>query len=199
MNAKWLLPASLICGLIGGMIGQWILPGKPESTSVTFESVRVTKDLVVAPANSPDKGCRMAVDGTITATGGLVANQVRGNLIVGRSILATLNATQQSLEQQQIAAEITANPDRGGELIIRNREGLFCPVNGPAVQGYETFIGFDKNNHIPTIFTQNIAQGQQGRAYVVCMAPKAAKPQQQSQDPNGQANQSQSPLQQPLR
>jgi hypothetical protein len=176
MNPKWSLPASLVCGLIGGILGNYLMQEDMTRKSATFETVRVTKELVVAGEGSPEKGCRVSSDGAVTATGGLIANQVRGNLIVGRSLLATLNSTQQALEQQQIAAEITANPDRGGELIIRNREGVFCPLQGPSKQGFETFIGFDKNSHIPTIFTQHIGQGPQGRAYVVCMTPKADKP-----------------------
>lgn len=194
MNAKWLLPASLLCGLIGGMVGHWIIPGQDQKTA-TFETVRVTKDLIVAPDGSADKGCRVSAEGTVTATGGLVANQIRGNLIVGRSLLATLNATQQSFEQQQIAVEMTANADRGGELILRNREGLFCPANGPAAQGFETFVGFDKTNHSPAIYMQNISQGAQGRAFVVCAKPQQ-RPANQQQETASQANQpaSQSPL-----
>jgi hypothetical protein len=169
MNAKWLLPTSLLCGLIGGMIGHWLIPDVQDQKTATFETVQVTKNLIVSADASADKGCRISAEGTITATGGLVANQVRGNLIVGHSLLATLNATQQSLEQQQIAVEMTANADRGGELILRNREGLFCPVRGPAKQGFETFLGFDKNNQTPSLFIHNIAQGPQGRAFVACV------------------------------
>ncbi len=196
MTKKWLLlPASLICGLIGGMIGQWIIPPGQNQKSVTFETVRVTKDLIVTPSDSPEKGCRLGADGTITATGGLVANQVRGNLIVGHSLLATLNATRQSLDQQQIAAELTANPECGGGLLLRSREGILCPANGPAVQGFETFIGFDKSSHGPAIFTQNIAQGPQGRAYVVCATQQPKSPQPQ---PDTASQTNQPSLQQPM-
>ena len=195
MNAKWLLPASLICGLIGGMVGQWIIPSGQNQKSVTFETVRVTKDMIVAPSDLPDRGCRLAADGTITATGGLVANQIRGNLIVGRSLLATLNATQQSLDQQQIAAELTANPESGGGLLLRSREGILCPANGPTAQGFETFVGFDKSSHSPSMYTQNIAQGPPGRAYLVCMTPKPKSSQPQSQpetaNPTNQPSQQQ--------
>jgi hypothetical protein len=189
MDAKWLLPASLLCGLVGGMAGHWVIPSSLDPKTATFETVRVTKDLIVAPDATTDKGCRIAAEGTITATGGLVANQIRGNLVVGRSILATLNATQQSLDQQQIAVEMTANADRGGELVIRNREGLLCPAAGPAKQGFETFIGFDKTNHSPAIFMQNNGQGDAGRAFVVCAKPQQRQPAQQHQETASQANQ----------
>jgi hypothetical protein len=179
MSAKWLLPASLICGLIGGMLGNWMMPDR--RNSATFETVRITKELFVVPGSTTDKGCRLSADGTVTATGGLIANQVRGNVIVGRSILASLNATQQSLENQEIAAEITANADRGGELILHNRDAVFCPAKGPVAKGHATFIGFDKNdNHAPAIYTQDIGQGVQGRAFVVCAKPKLSKSAQET-------------------
>jgi len=85
----------------------------PNRSTPTFETIRVTKDLLVPPDVTTDKGCRIRADGTITATGGFVAHQIRGNLIVGRSILASTNATQQALDNQKIAVEIFANEDRG--------------------------------------------------------------------------------------
>lgn len=195
MNAKWLIPASLFCGVLGGMLGSWIMPDNQQSA--TFETVRVTKDLFVAPNLITEKGCRISADGTVTATGGLIANQVRGNVIIGHSLFASMNATQQSLENQEIAAEITANEDRGGELILRNRDGVLCPAKGPVNKGFATVLGFDKNNRVPTLFTQDLGQGPQGRAYVVCAKPKpAAKPEQENTA--SQVNQPGVP-QQPLR
>lgn len=143
------------------------------SKTTTFDTVRVTKELIVAPDGISEKGCRLAADGTVTATGGLIANQVRGNLIVGRSLLASLNATQESLENQQIAAEITASPAAGGGLVLRSQNGLFCPSKGRASQGFETFVGFNPEGGVPSIYTQDIALGPQGRSFFVCMKPKA--------------------------
>lgn len=68
----------LCCGLVGGVVGRYALPDNPQSP--TFETVRITKGLIVAPDASTEKGCRISADGTMTATGGLVANQVRGNM-----------------------------------------------------------------------------------------------------------------------
>ena len=173
MSSKWLLlSASLICGLIGGIIGNWIM--LPNRNTATFETIRVTKDLLVSPDATMDKGCRISADGTITATGGFVAHQIRGNLIVGRSILASTNATQQTLDNQKIAVEISANEDRGGELILRNRDGILCPAQGPVTKGFATFLGFNKTNNAPAIYTQDISLGAQGRAFVVCAKPKPA-------------------------
>ena len=161
---------SLCSGLVGGVVGRYVLPDNPQSA--TFETVRITKGLIVAPDASTEKGCRLSADGTVTATGGLVANQVRGNIIIGRSLIASLNATQESLENQQIAAEMSATADRGGLLVLRNREGNFCPAKGPVSQGYETFIGFDKDKGQPSIYTQNIAQGPLGQSFFVCVKPR---------------------------
>jgi hypothetical protein len=160
----------LCFGLVGGVIGRYVLPGSPRSA--TFETVQITKGLIVAPDGSSEKGCRISAEGTVTATGGLVANQVRGNVIIGRSLLASLNATQESLENQQIAAEISGSADRGGRLVLRNREGNFCPAKGPVSQGYETFVGFDKDKGLPSIYTQNIAQGPSGQSFFVCVKPR---------------------------
>lgn len=171
MDGKFLLPAALLVGMIGGMIGQWIMPGPK---SATFETVQVTKELIVAPSAQREAGCRLASDGTVTATGGLLANQVRGNLIVGHSLIASLNATQQSLDNQQIVAELTATPDRGGAMVLRSQSGVFCPSKGPANQGYETFVGFDRERGMPSIYTQDITQGAQGRSFFVCMKPQPA-------------------------
>jgi hypothetical protein len=184
MNTKSVLLVSLTsglaCGFVGGLLACWVM--SPDGKSATFETVRITKDLFVAPASAPEKGCRLDAGGTIVASGGLVANQIRGNLIVGQSVMATFNATQQSLDQQQIAAVMTANPELGGGLMLRSPEGIFCPAKGPSKQGFETFIGFDKASHAPAMFTQNNALGQEGRAYMICAAPKAKGP--QSQAPN---------------
>jgi hypothetical protein len=160
----------LCFGLIGGVVGRYVSPARPESA--TFETVLITKGLVVAPDASSEKGCRLSPDGTVTATSGLIANQVRGNVVMGHSLIASLNATQDSLENQQIAAEMSANTERGGLLVLRNREGNFCPAKGPVSKGYETFVGFDKNQGMPSIYTQNLAQGPQGLAFFVCVKPK---------------------------
>lgn len=184
MNAKSLIPISLVSGLIGGVLGSWVMSAW--QSSATFETVRVTKDLIVAPAGENEKGCRLSPNGTITATGGMVANQVRGNLVVGNSLIASLNATQQTLENQQIVAQMTAIPDRGGELVLRSRDGVFCPGVGPVVRGYETVLGFNKDNSTPTLYTRNVAQGEQGRAFLLCAKPK---PQQQQQQPDAAAQQ----------
>jgi hypothetical protein len=160
----------LCFGLIGGVVGHYVLPDNPKSA--TFETVRISKELVVAPDSSTEKGCRISSDGSVTATGGLVANQVRGNIIIGRSLLASLNSTQESLENQQIAAEMSATVDRGGLLVLRNREGNFCPAKGPVSQGYETFVGFDRDKGQPSIYTQNIAQGPLGQSFFVCVKPR---------------------------
>jgi hypothetical protein len=186
MRFKQVLPSvvlPLCFGLVGGVVGRYVLPDNPKSA--TFETVRITKGLIVAPDASTEKGCRICSDGTVTATGGLVANQVRGNIIIGRSLLASLNATQESLDNQQIAAEMSATADRGGLLVLRNREGNFCPAKGPVSQGYETFVGFDKDRGQPSIYTQNIAQGPVGQSFFVCV-----KPRQNEQSPRtaGKAN-----------
>jgi hypothetical protein len=195
MNSKWWqLPAALLCGLLGGMIGSWLMPHA--QNSATFETVRVTKDLVIAPNLIAEKGCRISADGTVTATGGLVANQIRGNLIVGRSLLASVNATQQTLENQLISVEIGAHEDRGGEIVLHNRDAAFCPSKGPAKKGFATYLGFDKGNQAPAIFTQDIAQGPQGRAFVVCAKPKPAD--KAEQETASQVNQ-QRPARQPVR
>lgn len=170
VNPKHLIPACLVCGLVGGILGQWLVSMCQKTA--TFDTVRVTKELVVAPEGTTEKGCRLATDGTITATGGLIANQVRGNLIVGRSLLASLNATQESLENQQIAAEITASPNAGGGLVLRSQNGLFCPSKGRATQGFETVVAFNPEGGVPSIYTQDITQGPQGRSFFVCMKPK---------------------------
>jgi hypothetical protein len=176
MSVKQMLLSVVLsscCGLLGGAVGRYALPDK--SQSPTFETVRITKGLFVAPDAKSETGCRILPDGTVTATGGLMANQVRSNVIVGRSLLASLNATQDSLQNQQIAVEISAAADRGGVLVLRNREGNFCPAKGPAGQGYETFVGFDKDNGAPSIYTQNIAQGPLGQSFFVCLKPKQAE------------------------
>jgi hypothetical protein len=173
MNFKQTLPSvvlSLCAGLTGGVASRHLLPDNPQSA--TFETVRITKGLVVAPDATSEKGCRISSDGTVTATGGLIANQVRGNVVIGRSLIASLNATQDSLENQQIAGEMSATADRGGLLALRNRDGTFCPARGPASQGYETFVGFDKEKGQPSIYTQDIAQGPLGQSFFVCMKPK---------------------------
>lgn len=146
----------------------------PTPKAATFETVQVTRELVVASSGKPEVGVRLVGDGTVTATGGLMGNQVRGNLIVGRSLIASLNATQQTLENQQIVAELKATPDRGGAMILRNPSGVFCPAKGPVTQGYETFVGFDRERGMPSIYTQDVAQGPQGRSFFVCMKPKPA-------------------------
>jgi len=175
MNSVQTAIASLICGLIGGIVGQTFVGATQRSA--TFETVRVTKSLLVSADAAGSKGCRMASDGTMTATGGLVANQVRGNLIVGRALLASLEATRQTLQQQHIAAELTATADRGGGLVIRSRDGAFCPAEGPPTKGFETVVGFEGDGNAPAIYTQNIAEGRQGRSFVVCMKPRPAQPQ----------------------
>lgn len=194
MGAKgWLIPAALFCGFLGGAAGNWCM--SQCHRSATFETVRVTKDLLVAPLETPDKGCRVSADGAVTATGGLVANQVHGNVIVGRTILASANATQQRLENQEIAVEISAGSERGGEIVIRNRDSVFCPAKGPIAKGYVTFIGFDKNNQMPAIYTHDVGQGPQGRAFVVCAKPKtAAEPDPTTASQANQAGAEQEPL-----
>jgi len=62
-------------------------------------------------------------------------------------------------------------------LILRNRDGILCPAQGPATKGFATFLGFNKTNSAPAIYTQDISQGAQGRAFVVCAKLKpASKP-----------------------
>jgi hypothetical protein len=73
-------------GLIGGVVGRYVLPDNLKSATFETETVRITKGLTVAADASTEKGCRISADGTVTATGGLVANQVRGNIIIGHSL-----------------------------------------------------------------------------------------------------------------
>jgi hypothetical protein len=175
VSAKILLPVSLLCGFVGGVLGHWVVPG---SKTATFETVQVTRELIVTPKGQPEQGCRLVADGTVTATGGLIGNQIRGNLIVGRSLMASLNATQQTLDNQLIVAEISANPARGGTLVLRNQNGIYCPSRGKATQGYETFMGFDGERGVPAFYIQDIAQGPQGRAFFVCTKPQPPTQQQ---------------------
>ena len=170
MSPKILLPASLICGLIGGMIGHMLFSALPEDAE--FKTVTVTDSLVIAPEADSEAGCRLSADGTVMATGGLVANQVRGNLIAGQSIVASLNATQQPLENQLILAELTASPAQGGMLIVRDLRGVKCPANGDIKEGFATFVGYDEKTGAPAMFVQDIAKGPAGRGLAVFALPK---------------------------
>ena len=186
VSTKVLLSVSLLCGFVGGVLGHWVVPGPK---TATFETVQVTRELIVTPKGQPEQGCRLLADGTVTATGGMIGNQIRGNLIVGRSLMASLNATQQTLDNQLIMAEISANPGRGGTLVLRNQNGIYCPSRGKATQGYETFIGFDGDRGVPSIYIQDIAQGPQGRAFFLCTKPQSpTQPQAQTQSPQQQGD-----------
>jgi hypothetical protein len=180
MNFKqilWSIVLPLTFGLLGGVAGRFITPAFGPK-SATFETVHVTNSLIVSP-DASEKGCRMSSDGTVVATGGVVAHQVRGDLVIGRSLVASLNPTKDSLENQQIAGEMSATADRGGLLVLRNQEANLCPAKGPVSRGYETFLGFDKDKGTPSIYTQDIAQGPMGQSFFVCVKPKQgeSKPQ----------------------
>lgn len=160
------LPVVCFCAFVGGLLGSWLFSPKAE-LNPTFETVTVTGDLVVTDDEEQGAGCRLRADGTVTASQGVLANQVRAKVIAAQSILASTNPTTASFDHQQIMVQMTADPQSGGKVVAVNREATLIPSADAAQQGSAACIRFHPDNGRPEIFTHDLARGEVGKSYMV--------------------------------
>ncbi len=165
---------SFVFGLLGGTLGAWLFSGN--ESDPTFKTVTVTDSLIVKTEDSTGAGCKLLPDGTATLTGGLIANQVRGQVFSGQSFLASTNPLSATLGDQKVMAQMTADPNSGGQLIARSREATLVPAQGAPALGNMAVIAFNRQNGKAEIFTQDVAAGDAGRSFMLSMRPRAAQP-----------------------
>ena len=175
LHTKLALPLVCILCVFGGLLGASIFSTAPE-TNPTFESVTITEDLVVASGCKEGAGCRMRPDGTLTATKGLLTNQIRGQVVSAQSSLASTNPLNASLDDQQILAQMVADPRSGGRLVALNLDAAMVPSQGPPPRGTSACIGFHPGSGRPEIFTQDLARGEAGKSFVLSVRPGAHAP-----------------------
>ncbi len=184
MNAKQLVAvtsaSSLLCGLLGGVLGAWLVSGS--GGDVTFKTVTITDGLLVKADDSEGPGCKLLPDGTATLTGGLIAHQVRGQVFSGQTFFASTNPVNATLGDQQVMAQMTADPNTGGQLIARSREATLVPAKGQVARGNMAVIAFSPQNGKAEIFTQDLTDPKTGRAYMMAVSQK---PQPQQAAANG--------------
>ncbi len=177
MNSKLALPVVCVFALLGGVFGGWLF-SNGENPNPTFESVTVTKDLIVASPDNMDSetgaGCRLRPDGTLTVTKGLLANQIRGQVIAAQSVLASANPLHASFDEQQIMAQMTADPKSGGKFVALNLDATLVPVRGASPKGSATCIRFHPENGRPEIFTHDLTLGEQGKSFMLSHNAKPA-------------------------
>jgi len=157
---------SLVCGLAGGAGGAWFFGGS-SGGDATFETLKVTKGILIQSGEAEGQGCKLLADGTATLTGGLIANQVRGQIFSGQNFLASTNPVNATLGDQQVMAQMTADPKSGGQIIARNRDATLIPAKGMQPQGSMAVIAFNAANGRPEIFTHDLAAGDLGRAFML--------------------------------
>ena len=152
--------------MLGGLLGAWLF-SRGENPNPTFESVTITKDLVVASGDGKGAGCRLRPDGTLTVTKGLLANQIRAQVISAQSVLASTNPLGASFDNQKILAQMTADPRSGGKIIALNLDATLVPAQGPSARGNVACIRFHPDNGRPEIFTHDLARGETGKSFML--------------------------------
>lgn len=187
-NAKWtLVGIGLFAGLFGGFIGARLFPAAPptvdcervDATEIVARSVQVVDE-------NGDVSCRivggdMAIAGRVRVGTGLrvqskdnkvlcdisgghlaVPGCVRGNIVLGSRLFASTNPTTATLDRQEILAEMSALPDRGGMMIVRDPKGVFVPGKGNVSQGQAIMIGYN-NSVKPLVAVNDIDKDRQYR------------------------------------
>ncbi len=183
MNTKLALPLVCASALAGGVFGGWLFsPG--ENRNPTFETVTVTKNLLVAQGPESEAGCRMFPDGTLSVSKGLLASQIRSQILASQTILASTNPLSASFDQQKIMAQMTADPRSGGKFLALNVDATLVPAQGAPAKGSVACIRFHPENGRPEVFTHDLAQGEQGKSFMLAYkqndprtaeAPRAAE------------------------
>ncbi len=161
----------LVCGCawLGGSSGGWLFsPGE----HARFETVHVTGNFVVGADAQQGEGCRLLPCGTLTATRGIMANQIRGQVVSCQSLFAATNPLSASFDDQEILAQIVADPQSGGRIVALNRAATLVPRRGAPTGGQAARIRFHPQNGAPEVFTHDLAQGEAGKAFMLSMRPE---------------------------
>ena len=162
----------LVCvhAFAGGVVGGWYF-APSENANPTFETVTVTDGLWVAKSRESAAGCRLGSDGTVTASQGMLANQIRASVIGAQSILASSNPLSASFDDQQILAQMTADPQAGGKIIALSPDAALVPAAGAPKKGMAACIRFHPQSGQPELFTHDLARGESGKSYMVAYKP----------------------------
>jgi len=168
-NAKWTLAGiGLFAGLFGGFIGARLFPAAPsvadfhqiKAGHIVARSVQVVDEDNGTSCNIA--GGDMALSGRLRVGNGLrvqgtddkvlcdisgghmaVPGCVRGNIVLGNRIFASTNPISASLNKQEILAEMSALPEQGGVMIVRNPKGVFIPEQGKVSSGQAIMVGYN--------------------------------------------------------
>jgi|GEM_PF-6616066 len=155
-------------GFVGGMLGSLVMPQSMPDVA-TFKEVKADKvsaTELVAVSEDSKLNCSLSA-GNLISPQGIITGQVRANAVFTKSVLATTNPTEANIANQQIMAELAAQPEHGGILNLRNRAGLLQPSEGAVDQGHRVCIEFEKKRGLPAMYIHDMGRGAEGISFLV--------------------------------
>lgn len=163
-----LVAVAAVVGFAGGLLGSLVMPQSlPENATfkeVTAEKVSATQ--LVAVAEDAKLNCTLSA-GNLVSPQGVITGQVRANAVFTKSVLATTNPTEANIANQKIMAELAAQPEYGGILNLRNRDGMLQPSQGAVNQGQRVCIEFEKKGGQPAMYIHDMSRGAEGISFLV--------------------------------
>ncbi len=179
---------AFVSALIGGLVGAGgaiyagaggAMPDELSVKSITADRItakQVVADEVLSQDDTQGVLCRIS-KGSIQASHTITAGNLKAQSLIGKNVLLVSDPVGTDLKDHHIFIELAANPRTGGVIVIRNKDGVLIPAQGPVEKGHAIVMGFDQRA-LPTMYAHDISKGQEGFAHlirsVVSTEPQAA-------------------------
>ncbi|MHC4873697.1 MAG: hypothetical protein ACYTFY_17770 [Planctomycetota bacterium] len=179
MNIKDLAAVAILAAVIGGITGAIFtsaltdneMPEKVTIKELTVDKLNAASIDADEFVSKDGETLSLSIkNGHIQTTKSIVAGEIRGKRLIGNGVFVIPNDPKTAFAQCQVLAQMLAGKG-GGMIYIHNAKGAYSPAGGPVKEGNVLYMGYNDLG-LPSLFSQQVAQGEKGKLYLIKSAVK---------------------------